>query len=59
MADMQKELTNYNRLGFARHLAATPGITPDKGREIGSKYQKQLDVRTAKFDRIAKTVRGD
>lgn len=59
MADIQKELTNYNRLGFARQLAATPTMTADKGKELGSKYQKQLPVRAEKYNRVAKTILGN
>jgi hypothetical protein len=58
MADIQKELRDYNRLGHARQLAASPKMTPERGRELGSKYAKQSLVRAEKFDRVAKTVLG-
>ncbi len=58
MADIQKELINYNRLGFSRQLSATPGMTAERGKELGSKFQKQLPVRAAKFDRVSKAVLG-
>ena len=58
MADLNKELPTYRHLGLARHLAATPGITLEKGRELGSKYRQQHEVRSAKFDRVAKAIKG-
>ncbi len=59
MADIKKELSTYRHLGHARHLAATPGMTLERGRELGSKYRKQHEVRANKYDRVAKAVKGE
>jgi hypothetical protein len=50
--------TDYRTLGFARHLAATPGIDAAKGKAMGVKYAAQNAVRTAKFTKIANTILG-
>lgn len=59
MADIKRELTNYNRLGFARQVSATPNMTAERGRDLGAKYQKQLTVRAEKTQNIAKAVLGN
>lgn len=59
MVDIKTELTNYRNLGAARQLAATPGMTLERGKELGSKYRKQHDVRSAKYDRVVRTIKGE
>lgn len=49
---------DYRTLGFARHVAATPGVDANKGKAMGVKYAAQNAVREAKFTKIASTILG-
>jgi hypothetical protein len=51
-------LADARHLGFSLHLANVPGITAEKGRELGVKYAAQNSVREKKFEKIQKALLG-
>jgi hypothetical protein len=55
---MSNIATDYRMLGFAKHIAATPGIDATKGTALGVKYAAQNAVREAKFTKVANTILG-
>ncbi len=50
--------TDYRMLGFAKHIAATPGIDAAAGKALGTKYAAQNQVREAKLTKVASAILG-